>query len=210
MPSALCCSVTRVAPLVEHFLGLDCLFHRTCASFPVNSASNPELFSPRRLKLLFCGWLLFCCLVPCVVATFFHPSTSRVCNSCPQFAAAVPGAFQYPCPSSWLPFVWVVSLLSLWRSCRLCWRFVPCSVFDSFSRLFPSHGRRTFTRVSLPWCSFGHLILTFCMAFPSNYLGVYLLQPFSPFASAYSPGLLLALPHFALFEQVVPAGSAHL
>jgi hypothetical protein len=24
------------------------------------------------------------------------------------------------------------------------------------------------------------------------------------------PGLLLALPHFALFEQVVPAGSAHL
>ena len=50
MPSALCCSVTRVAPLLEHFLGLDCLFHRTCASFPVNSASNPELFSPRRLS----------------------------------------------------------------------------------------------------------------------------------------------------------------
>ena len=48
------------------------------------------------------------------------------------------------------------------------------------------------------------------MAFPSNYLGVYLLQPFFPFASAYFPGLLLALPHFALFEQVVPAGSAHL
>ena len=50
MPSALCCSVTRVAPLLEHFLGLDCFFHRTCASFPVNSASNPELFSPRRLS----------------------------------------------------------------------------------------------------------------------------------------------------------------
>ena len=46
MPCALCCSVT----LLEHFLGLDCLFHRTCASFPVNSASSPELFSPRRLS----------------------------------------------------------------------------------------------------------------------------------------------------------------
>ena len=53
-------------------------------------------------------------LLPCSVRRcyVFPSSTARVCNSCPQFAAAVPGAFQYPCPSSWLPFVWVVSLLS--------------------------------------------------------------------------------------------------
>ena len=96
MPCALCCSVTRVAPLLEHFLGLDCFFHRTCASFPVNSASNPELFSPRRLSS--------CSLDGSCSAALFRASLLRVCNSCPQFAAAVPGAFQYPCPSSWLPF----------------------------------------------------------------------------------------------------------
>jgi len=211
MPCALCCSVTRVAPLLEHFLGLDWLFHRTCASFPVNSASNPESCFHRAVLALVLWMALV--LLPCPVRRcYVFPSQHF---SCLQFLPAVCRcrSWRLPVPVPiviWLPFVWVVSLLSLWRSCRLCWRFVPCSVFDSFSRLFPSHGRRTFTRVSLPWCSFGHLILTFCMAFPSNYLGMYLLQPFSPFASAYFPGLLLSLPHFALFEQVVPAGSAHL
>ena len=208
MPSALCCSVTRVAPLLEHFLGLDCLFHRTCASFPVNSASNPELFSPRRLSSC-SGWLLFCCLVPCVVATFFLPSTSRVCNSCPQFAAAVPGAFQYPCPSSWLPFVWVVSLLSplALLSTLLALRSLLRLrlVFASVPVSWPAHLYSCFSSlmfVRTPNSDLLHgLSLELSWRVP--------LAALFPVCLRVLSGLLLALPHF-VFEQVVPAGSAHL
>jgi hypothetical protein len=145
MPSALCCSVTRVAPLLEHFLGLDCLFHRTCASFPVNSASNPELFSPRRLSSCSLDGL-----VPCVVATFFLPSTSRVCNSpavcrCRSWRLPVPvpivmASFRLGCQFV-IPLALLSTLLALRSLLRLRLVFAsvpvswPAHLYSCFSSL---------------------------------------------------------------------------